>query len=66
MQNKNMLALVLVFFVAFASMAQGDTPPPPLPPPPPGLPIDSGIIVLFVIALGYGAYKMYSFSKKVV
>ncbi|WP_299098291.1 hypothetical protein [uncultured Winogradskyella sp.] len=64
MQNKNMLASVLVFFVGFASMAQSTAPPPPIPPPPPGLPIDNGIIVLFVLALGFGAYKAYTVSKK--
>ncbi|MUU79162.1 hypothetical protein GN138_11955 [Winogradskyella sp. HL2-2] len=61
-----MLASVLVFFVAFASMAQGETPPPPAPPPPPGLPIDTGIIVLFIVALIYGAYKIYNMPKKTI
>ena len=64
MQNKNMLASVLVFFVAFASMAQGATPPPPIPPPPPGLPIDNGVLILFVLAIGLGIYKSFTFSKK--
>ncbi len=31
------------------------TPPPTPPPPPPGLPIDSGIIVLVILAAIYGA-----------
>lgn len=64
MQNKNMLASILIFFVGFASMAQGGTPPPPMPPPPPGLPIDGGIVALFVIALAYGVYKTYKLSFK--
>ena len=64
MHKKNMFASVLVFFVGFASMAQGATPPPPAPPPPPGLPIDGGIVVLFLLALCYGIYKSYKSSHK--
>lgn len=64
MQKKNILASISFFFVGFASMAQGGTPPPPMPPLPPGLPIDGGIIALFVLALSYGAYKTYKFSKR--
>ncbi len=48
MQNKNMLASILFFFIGFASMAQGSGPPPPSGPTPPGLPIDGGVIALFV------------------
>ena len=62
MLKKNMLASILLFFTGFASMAQGATPPPPMPPPPPGLPIDGGIIALFVVALIYGVYKI---NKKI-
>ncbi|WP_179021395.1 PID-CTERM protein-sorting domain-containing protein [Winogradskyella forsetii] len=64
MQNKYILASILVFLVGFGSMAQGDTPPPPMPPPPPGLPIDGGIIALFAIALTYGIYKTFKLSSK--
>lgn len=64
MQKKYMLASILVFFVGFASMAQGSGPPPPAPPPPPGLPIDGGILVLFLLALAYGIYKSYKLSKR--
>lgn len=64
MHKKNMLASILFFFVGFASMAQSNTPPPPMPPPPPGLPIDGGIIALFVIALIYGIYKINKISKR--
>ncbi len=46
------------------SAAQTGTPPPPMPPPPPGLPIDSGIIVLFILALAYGIYKARNLSKQ--
>lgn len=68
MQKKNMLASIFVFFVGFASMAQSSTgvPPPPAPPIPPGLPIDGGIVVLFIVALCYGAYKAFKQSKPTV
>lgn len=46
-------------------MAQGGAPPPPMPPPPPGLPIDNGIILLFVVGLVYGVYKTHKNSKQV-
>ncbi len=45
-------------------MAQGGTPPPPMPPPPPGLPIDNGVMALFIIAMVYGIYKMNRLSKQ--
>ena len=61
-----MIASILCFFTSLMALAQGDTPPPPTPPPPPGLPIDRGILILFVIALVYGVYKTYSISKKKV
>ncbi|WP_252723656.1 PID-CTERM protein-sorting domain-containing protein [Winogradskyella psychrotolerans] len=64
MQNKYILASISVFLVGFVSMAQSNTPPPPLPPPPPGLPIDGGVIALFVVALIYGIYKAYKLSTK--
>lgn len=64
-QNKNMFASIVSIFIGFVSMAQGSTPPPPMPPPPPGLPVDGGIIVLFVIALLFGIYKAYRISRKV-
>ncbi|WP_299362937.1 PID-CTERM protein-sorting domain-containing protein [Winogradskyella sp.] len=60
-----MLASILFFFVGFMSMAQGATPPPPMPPPPPGLPIDGGIALLFLFALGFGIYKAHKISKKI-
>ncbi|WP_370003662.1 PID-CTERM protein-sorting domain-containing protein [Winogradskyella sp.] len=61
-----MLASILFFFVGFISMAQGATPPPPMPPPPPGLPIDGGIVMLFLVALSLGIYKAYKISKNAV
>lgn len=64
MLKKNMLASISLFFVSFASMAQGATPPPPMPPPPPGLPIDGGIVVLFVAAIVFGVYATSKISKR--
>ncbi|MDH7913792.1 hypothetical protein [Winogradskyella sp. SYSU M77433] len=65
MQNKNMFASILFFFVSVASIAQVNQPPPPAPPPPPFLPIDNGVVFLFIAALIYGAYKVYKISRKV-
>lgn len=59
-----MLASILFFFLSAVSMAQGASPPPPMPPPPPGLPIDSGILILFIIALTLGVFKAYKISQK--
>jgi hypothetical protein len=64
MYNNKMLASILFFMMCFVSVAQTDTPPPPMPPPPPGLPIDNGIVLLFVFALVYGIYKLYNISKQ--
>ncbi|WP_299129166.1 PID-CTERM protein-sorting domain-containing protein [uncultured Winogradskyella sp.] len=64
MKTKNILASVLFLFMGIVCIAQVTTPPPPTPPPPPGLPIDSGIVVLFLVALSYGVYKTYKFTKR--
>jgi hypothetical protein len=68
MQSKNILASFLFLIIGLVSMAQGPSgmPPPPAPPPPPGLPIDGGIIALFVIALIYGIYKLNKIRKELV
>ncbi len=66
MQNNNKFALVLLFLVSFASNGQTVTPPPPTGPPPPGFPIDSGVLILFIIAFLFGIYKASKFSKKSV
>jgi len=65
MHNKNKLASIFFFFIGFASMAQVG-PPPPAGPTPPPLPIDGGIVVLFIVALVYGIYKVNKISKRVV
>ncbi|MDN3491502.1 PID-CTERM protein-sorting domain-containing protein [Winogradskyella bathintestinalis] len=69
MQNKYIFASILISFVGLAAMAQesGRFPSPPTPsngPGPPGLPIDGGIVILFVIALIFGVYKTYGLVAK--
>jgi len=59
-----MLASILFFLIGFMSMAQGATPPPPMPPPPPGLPIDRGLLMLFLVAIFFGAYKILQINKQ--
>lgn len=65
MRNKKMLAPILFFFIGFTCRAQDGIPPPPMPPPPPGLPIDDGLIILFIAGLVCGIYKVRQLSKKV-
>ena len=56
-QNKKMIASVLLLLISFVSVAQS-TPPPPVPPPPPGLPIDGGVFVGLCIGLFLGVKKL--------
>lgn len=70
--NKKILTSILLMFVSIVGNAQvsvggGDGPPHPVPqggPGPPGLPIDDGLIILFVAALIYGIYIIVKYSKK--
>lgn len=70
-KNITSTALVLFLLISVYGTAQsmmpaasGGVPPPPPPPvPPPGLPIDNGIIVLIVLGLIYGVYKLVSKGK---
>ena len=68
MQNKKTFASILFISVSLIAMPQSRELPPPgpsmTPPPPPGFPIDSGIFVLFLLALVYGIYKTYLYTKK--
>lgn len=62
-----MLASIFLCFIGLESMAQGSgMPPPPAPPPPPGLPIDGGLVVLFMVALVYGVYKIHKITKQLI
>lgn len=47
-------------------MALQAVPPPMTPPSPPGLPIDSGLIILFVLAVIYGLIVIRRKAKKPV
>jgi len=64
MKDRKVFASILFSFLSLASIAQGATPPPPMPPPPPGLPVDGGIVILFLVALSFGIYKTYKMSRK--
>jgi len=61
------LALVLSLLNSTIMQAQltgGSGPPPPPPPtPPPELPLDSGILLLIVAGIIYGAYVAYRRMK---
>jgi hypothetical protein len=53
-----LLLIVVVFFLQQTSVFADAAPPPPSsPPPPPGLPLDGGVLVLFMaLSLCYGIY----------
>lgn len=63
---KNNFAQIFFLIVSTLSSVQMfavDPPPPPPLPPPPGFPIDSGVVVLFFIALITGYFitqKIYT------
>jgi len=65
---KNNFAQIFFLIVSTLSTVQmfaADPPPPPPAPPPPGLPIDSGIVMLFFIALITGYFITQKiFNKK--
>ncbi|MEM5540919.1 MULTISPECIES: hypothetical protein [unclassified Olleya] len=63
-KNKTLIATVLFLIISIVGVAQIVTPPPPAQQVPPvGLPIDGNIIVLVVIGLLYGVYKLISKRK---
>lgn len=51
-----LIVLVLTGTSVFAGRVG---PPPPGAPPPPGMPIDSTIFILLIVAIVYGVYKIY-------
>lgn len=55
--------LLTLLGATLTCVAAPDPPPPQVPPTPPGLPIDGSLVVLFVIALVYGLYKVYQDKK---
>ena len=57
--TQKIFTLLLIFSLFFASPITGQAVPPPIPPPPPpGLPIDGGVLFLFVSGLIYGIKKI--------
>lgn len=50
--------LIVFLFGAVNNYVLAAGPPPPTPPPPP-LPINQGIIILFIIGLLFGIYTIY-------
>lgn len=52
------LCVLMVFFVTDVVFASGPSSPPP-PTPPPGLPIDGGVLLLSIVAVFFGLYKIY-------
>ncbi|MBO3096887.1 hypothetical protein [Gelidibacter pelagius] len=68
--NLKTTASILLMLISIASFSQdsaggGQGPPTPQGGTvPPGLPIDNGLIILFVAALIYGIYIILKYSKK--
>lgn len=57
-KNKTKI-LLFVVVVLCTTFSFGQTVPPPVPPPPPpGLPIDGGIIFLFIAGILFGVKKL--------
>ncbi len=60
----NCILILMAILVSFVDAnAAPNGPPPPSPDPPPGAPIDSGLIVLLIVALIYGIFKVYEFNN---
>jgi hypothetical protein len=56
MKKKINILILIALLIVFTSYGQGAPPPPP--PPPPGLPIDGGVLFLFLSGLIYGIKKL--------
>lgn len=52
---KKLASLLLLLLFPLIMIAQGTVPGPP---PPPGLPIDSGLLFLFIAGIAYGVKKV--------
>ncbi|MGC4040741.1 MAG: hypothetical protein QM710_08165 [Flavobacterium sp.] len=56
--------ILAVFFLSAGNMfADAGPPPPSTPPPPPGLPLDGGVVLLLVLSITYGIYKLNKIKK---
>lgn len=49
--------ILILLTLGFSTLVQAAPGPPP-PPPPPGLPIDTGLVVLILAAIGLGVIKL--------
>ena len=61
--NFTQIFFLLVSALSSVQIFAAEPPPPPPLPPPPGFPIDSGVVVLFFIALITGYFitqKIYN------
>ena len=59
MTKKSSLFLLLLFpLIMIAQITGLPGPPPPPPPPPPGLPLDGGLLFLFIAGVAYGVKKI--------
>ena len=56
--NRIFIILVVFFIQQTTVFADGGPPPPSTPPPPPGLPLDGGLVLLLILSLAYGIYKL--------
>jgi len=61
MAKKYFKAIVFIAFMFIAQVTFSQGPPPP---PPPLAPIDGGVVVLFLAAIGFGIKKIVDSSKK--
>lgn len=64
--NNVPMRILLVVTVLFCSNFSFAAPEPPPPTPPPGFPVDSGIVVMLMVALILGAYKIHQYKKRAV
>lgn len=55
-KKKNLFLIASLIAISTYAAPPAGGPPPPTPPPPPGLPIDSGIVLLGVLAISYAVY----------
>lgn len=64
---KNIILVAIGLCTAVVTaFGQDQVPPPPQmrgAPPPPGMPIDNGAIILAIVALVFGIYKIIQLSK---
>ncbi len=62
--NRIIIILVLLLWSFASHAAPAEPPQPSFPPPPPGLPLDGGVLLLMVVSLAFGLYKIYKLNIK--